>query len=344
MPHTMKRIAITGVKQTTLLDVPIPQPRQDWVLVKVHAIPLCTEYKNWLSGNEYHGHEAAGEVVMVAQPGKVKVGDRVVVMAGTSCGKCALCISGEYIHCQQMHDPAEFTGVAYGGDTHVQYLLKQDWLLVPIPDDISYTRAALACCGLGPTFGALENMNVSVTDTVLITGGGAVGLGGVVNAKFRGARTIMVEQVPYRQQKARELGADLVLSPHDPEIRTKLLAYTDMRGVDACLETSGNVVAQRLCIDMVRRRGKISLVGECGNDLAIQASNDFIRKGISLMGQWHYNLNGAQKLMQVIRDSPVAEQLITHVYPINEIQHAFATCASQECGKVMILPWQGVDQ
>ena len=94
----MKRIAITGVKQTTLLDVPIPQPRQDWVLVKVHAIPLCTEYKNWLSGSEYYGHEAAGEVVMVAQPGKVNVGDRVVVMAGAPCGKCTLCISGEYIH------------------------------------------------------------------------------------------------------------------------------------------------------------------------------------------------------------------------------------------------------
>ena len=344
MSPTMKRIAITGVKQTTLLDVPIPQPRQDWVLVKVHAIPLCTEYKNWLNGSEYHGHEAAGEVVMVAQPGKVNVGDRVVVMAGAPCGKCTLCISGEYIHCQHMHDPAEFTGVAYGGDTHVQYLLKQDWLLVPIPDDISYTRAALACCGLGPTFGALENMNVSATDTVLITGGGAVGLGGVVNAKFRGARTILVEQVPYRQQKARELGADLVLSPHDPDIRTKIMAYTNMRGVDACLETSGNVVAQRLCIDMVRRRGKISLIGECGNDLAIQASNDFIRKGISLMGQWHYNLNGAHKLMQIIRDSPVAEQLITHVFPINEIQQALATCASQECGKVMILPWEGVDQ
>jgi threonine dehydrogenase-like Zn-dependent dehydrogenase len=46
------------------------------------------------------------------------------------------------------------------------------------------------------------------------------------------------------------------------------MAYTNLRGVDACLETSGNVVAQRLCIDMVRRRGKISLIGECGNDLA----------------------------------------------------------------------------
>jgi threonine dehydrogenase-like Zn-dependent dehydrogenase len=97
MSHTMKRIAITGVKQATILDVPIPQPTQDWVLVKVHAIPLCTEYKNWLTGNEYHGHEAAGEVVMVAQPGNVNVGDRVVVMAGTSCGKCPLCIAGDYM-------------------------------------------------------------------------------------------------------------------------------------------------------------------------------------------------------------------------------------------------------
>ena len=72
--ETMKRAAITGVRQAVLLDTPIPEPKEDWVLVKVHAVPLCTEYKNWLTGTEYGGHEAAGEVVKVAQPGKVKVG------------------------------------------------------------------------------------------------------------------------------------------------------------------------------------------------------------------------------------------------------------------------------
>ena len=155
------------------------------MLVKVHAVPLCTEYKGWLSGKEYQGHEAAGEVVEVAQPGKVKVGDRVVVMPGAPCGKCALCISGEYIHCQHWYDHHEFSGLAHEGDTHVQYLIKQDWLLAPIPDGMSYELASLACCGLGPTFGAMENMNVSASDTVLITGAGPVGLGGVVNAKYR---------------------------------------------------------------------------------------------------------------------------------------------------------------
>ena len=93
----MKRAAITGKKQAGLVDAPIPEPKEDWVLVKVHAVPLCTEYKGWLNGTGYGGHEASGEVVAVAQPGKVKVGDRVVVMPGAPCGVCAYCISGEYI-------------------------------------------------------------------------------------------------------------------------------------------------------------------------------------------------------------------------------------------------------
>ena len=338
--ETMKRAAITGIKQTTLLDSPIPAPKEDWVLVKVHAVPLCTEYKGWLTGNEYSGHEAAGEVVKIAQPGRVKVGDRVVVMPGSPCGKCAYCISGEYIHCQHMHNPDEFSGLKHAGDTHVQYLIKQDWLLVPIPDGISYERASLACCGLGPAFGALENMKVGASDTVLITGGGPVGLGGVVNAKYRGARTIMVERIPYRQQKAKELGADLVLDPDDPETRTKIMQYTDSSGVDACLEVAGVVDAQRLCIDVTRRKGQIALIGECGDDLAIKASPDFIRKGIVLLGQWHYNLNGIFKIMKVICEFPVIDKMITHVFPMNRIQEALEISASHNCGKIILKPWE----
>jgi len=338
--ETMKRAAITGVKQTMLLDTPIPEPKEDWVLVKVHAVPLCTEYKGWLNGNDYSGHEAAGEVVKVAQPGKVKVGDRVVVMPGAPCGKCSYCISGEYIHCQHMLNSAEFSGLKHGGDTHVQYLIKQDWLLVPIPEGISYERASLACCGLGPTFGAMENMNVSAFDTVLITGGGPVGLGGAINAKYRGARTILVEPIPYRQQKAKELGADLVLDSNDPEIRTKIMQYTGSIGVDACIDTAGVVESQRLCMDVTRRKGQIALVGECGDDLAIKASPDFIRKGIVLMGQWHYNLNGVFKIMKVICNSPVVEKLITHIFPMSRIQEALEISASHNCAKIILKPWE----
>jgi threonine dehydrogenase-like Zn-dependent dehydrogenase len=239
-----------------------------------------------------------------------------------------------------MVDPAEFTGLKHGSDTHVQYLLKQDWLLVPIPDGISYERASLACCGLGPTFGAMENLNVSASDTIMITGAGPVGLGGVVNAKYRGARTISVERLPFRQQKAKELGADLVLDPDDPNIRAKIMEYTGSVGVDASLETAGVVEAQRLCIDVTRRKGQIALIGECSEDFAIKASPDFIRKGIVLLGQWHYNLNGTFKIMKVICESPVVEKLITHVFPFSKIQEAMELSATHNCAKIILKPWE----
>ena len=62
-----------------------------------------------------------------------------------------------------------------------QYILKQDWLLMPIPDDVSYLHGAMACCGIGPSFGAMQSMDLSAFDTILITGLGPVGLGAIVN-------------------------------------------------------------------------------------------------------------------------------------------------------------------
>ena len=336
----MKRAVICGVREAKLIDAPKPVPKEDWVLVKVHAVPLCTEYKGWLSGHAYSGHEAAGEVVEVAQPGKVKVGDRVVVMPGLPCGKCVYCISGEYIHCLNNYNYKDFTGTDGSTDTHVQYLIKPSWLLAPIPDGISYELASLACCGLGPTFGACENMHINAFNTVLISGGGPVGLGGVVNVKYRGAKAIVVEPVAFRQNKALELGADMVLDPADKDIRSKIMDFTGGVGVDACMECAGLTEAQRLCIDVTKRKGTIAVIGECQEHLHIEISADFIRTGITFYGQWHYNLNGISKIMKVITTSPVVEKLITHIFPFEKFQEALSLDSTHETGKIILKPWE----
>jgi threonine dehydrogenase-like Zn-dependent dehydrogenase len=85
---------------------------------------------------------------------------------------------GEYIHCQHNLNVEEVTGNTAGTATYAHYVVKQDWLLIPIPDDISYEHASMACCGLGPTFNAGQLMQVDTFDTVLITGMGPVGLEG----------------------------------------------------------------------------------------------------------------------------------------------------------------------
>jgi L-iditol 2-dehydrogenase len=337
----MQHVIVSGVRQAALVETTNLLPVENWVVVKVHAAPMCTEYKTFLAGtpNPVIGHEAAGEVVAVAQPGRVNVGDRVVAMPLYGCGRCPLCCSGDYIHCQQQPDFTAATGQVNGRSTMAQYLLKQDWLLMPIPDGVSYERAALACCGIGPSFGAMQSLSVSAFDTILITGLGPVGLGAIINARFRGARIIAVESVPWRAERARTMGAAAVVDPRDESALAQIIQMTDGQGVDCALDCSGNVQAERLCMDATRRKGKLAFVGECNDELTVRISPDMIRKGLTLVGSWHYNLNDYSKIMQVIQESPLIDQLISHVLPMCEIQAAFELSASHETAKVILQPW-----
>ena len=338
----MRKAVILGERQAALVDVPTPEPKEDWALIKVHATPMCTEYKMFVSGTKaaFLGHEAAGEVVGVAQPGLVKVGDRVVVMPGYPCGRCQLCVAGDYIHCQNNYDIKAFTGSREGSATYAQYLLKPAWVLAPIPEGMSYVRASLAVCGLGPSFGAFDAMAVDAFDTVLITGAGAVGLGAIVNAKFRGARVIVVESIEYRVERARELGADAVVDPDSDDALDQIRQLTGGRGVDKALDCSGVVAAQRLCMDATRRKGQVAFVGECSAPLEVRVSPDMIRKGITLRGSWHYNLSLYPKIVQVLQESPVIDKLVSHVMPMSQIQEALELSASHQCAKIILKPWE----
>ena len=337
----MRQAIISSQRHAEVIDVPTPRPVADWALVRVTIAPMCTEYKAWQAGGQHRflGHEAVGEVVEVAQSGRVQPGDRVVVMPTYPCGVCRYCVSGDYIHCQHTIDPSAFTHQETGWATYAQYLLKPDWLLAPIPDAMPYERAALALCALGPTMGALERMQVDAFDTLLITGAGPVGLGGVVNGCFRGARVLVVEGHPWRAQRARELGAEAVLDPVDPALLAQILDATNGLGVDAAVDCSGVPAAQRACIDATRRLGQVCFVGECSQDVTLQASRDMIRKGLSVHGSWHYNLSLYPKVLQVIEGSPVIDRLVSHAFPLEQTQEALAICASHDCAKVLLQPW-----
>ncbi len=338
----MKKAVILDKRKAGLVEVADPEPIENWVVVKIRSAAMCTEYKLFESGErtDVLGHEAAGEVVAIAQPGPLKAGDRVVAMPLVGCGVCSLCAGGDYIHCENTEKLQSYYRGGEGRATYAQYLLKPAWLLPKIPDGVSYELAALACCGLGPSFGAMQRMQVSAFDTILITGAGPVGLGAVINARFRGARVIVVESIPYRVERARELGAVEVFESHDEGILQHLLDLTGGRGVDCALDCSGNIHAQRLCIDATCRRGRVGFIGQCHEDLSLRISPDMIRKGLTLIGSWHYKLEDYSKVMQLIQESPLVDRLISHVLPMSRIQEAFELSASQQTAKVMLNPWE----
>ncbi|MGL1890700.1 MAG: zinc-binding dehydrogenase [Spirochaetaceae bacterium] len=335
----MKTVKIIGKKKAGLEDVKDLVPKNDLVVIKIHSAPMCTEYHNFENGNEgiSFGHEAAGEVVAVDKANTVKVGDRVLVHPQTPCGKCNLCLEGNFVHCENSRDYLSESDNETDTGTMAQYMLKSEYSLNIIPEGLSYDHASMGLCALGPTFGSMQLMNVNSFDTVLISGLGAVGLGGIVNARYRGAKVIGIDTNPYRMNLAKELGAFAVIDPVNENVAERVKELTGGLGADKAIETSGVGSTKPILVDSVRRKGSIALVGWNGS---LDAS-EIIGKGLVIYGAWHYNKSDTHKLFKMIGDIP--EQLdrqLTHAFPMRDIQKAWELQCTGQCGKVILHPWE----
>lgn len=347
----MKVVQISGRRSCQLVDKPMPRIGRDYALLKVHVAPMCNEYVAYedllfLERNrpDSLGHEMAGEVVAAPSGSSLQVGQRVVALCGFPCGQCTPCLRGYYGHCMHTEDPREVCNSESGECGFAQYAIKPDWMLVEIPPSLPYEHASMACCGLGPTFGAMERMGVDAFSTVLVTGLGAVGLGGVINAKFRGARVIGVARSAYRAQLGRELGCDIVLDPGASGVVDEVKALTDGRGVDFALECSGQPTYQRFAIESVGRLGAMAFLAEPG-EVRVCIDDDLVQKGVTFLGSLDINRADASRLLQMIEAMPEKiETFITHRYSLARVGDAFERQIARECGKVLLYPWaDGVD-
>lgn len=338
----MKVATIRAPGEVVVEDRPEPKAGADIVKVQVLVAPMCTEFKDRRSGvvTDVLGHEAAGVVVDPGSSGRLRAGDRVVVMPQYGCGVCWLCTAGDHIHCPDQRDVLAETGSAYGTATYAEYLLKPDWLLLPVPADVSLRHAALTCCGLGPGFNAVHTMGVTALDTVLVSGCGPVGLGTVVNAVARGARVIALETNPYRAELASALGAGEVLDPSTVDAaRTvaRIRELTGGRGADCAVESSGAPAAAGLLVHAIRRRGQLAVVA-WGSGLTLPP---LVPLGITVHGCWHWNHEHYATAMwaTVRRAGGRLDALVTHEFPLDKVADAMDVQDSGACGKIFLLPF-----
>lgn len=329
----MKSLVIHD-KKVWVEDRPDPVPEREWVVVKIEATPICGSDKNaYFSSTPVRtsGHEGTGVVVETAGSSRLKVGDRVILNPLSGCGVCDLCRTGNYIYCT---NKPPF-------DTHfAQYVKVQDFVCSPLPDDISYEIGSLACCALSPAFNSIKRLNIKAFDTVLIMGLGPVGMGAVTISKFLGAHVIAVDSVPFRKKFALDLGADVVLDAFDENLVEQIKEAAKGVPLRKAIDTSGNGKAERTCIDAMEPGGMVAFIGENHGEIAISPSKDFIRKGLTLLGAWHYNLNDHSEMLSILRRSPVVSRLITDVYGFSQVQEAFDKFVSGETCKVILKPWE----
>jgi threonine dehydrogenase-like Zn-dependent dehydrogenase len=300
--------------------------------MRAKALPICGSDKSgfYFEGeSRWAGHEGTGEVVETAPNSRFSPGDRVVIAPQATCGECALCHEGDWIYCRQ----------APPSETHFRELIrKQEGILARLPDDIPFDLGSLAGCALCPAFSALDLMGTSAHDTVLVTGLGPVGLGGVASASYLGARVLAVEPQEFRRGLARELGADEVFDPGDGDPLEWARDLTGRRGPTRSIECSGNSQALRTCIDATAILGRVGIVGENHNRVEIGPSDDFIRKGLTMLGTWFGSWHNYEHIFEMIRRKPEVAKIITHRFPFDQAQQAFETFFSGKAGKVLLIP------
>ena len=338
---------LPGNSTAELKEVDIPTPGPGQVLVKTMASTICGSdirciYREHVGkGPEGYipgtiaGHEPCGIIVEEGTGlRRFKKGDRVIIYHISGCGICYDCRKGYAISCKSPHRRA------YGwqrDEGMAPYILADEKDLIALPDELTYKDGAQVACGFGTVYEALEKIQVSGDDAIVVTGLGPVGMAALMLAKAMGANMLIgVEMNEERIALAKKLGLiDYGFKPD--EAYDKVMELTNGHGVEKALDASANDSARRLAIRCTRDWGKIAFVGE-GGTCTFEPSPDIIHGQKTIYGSWVTSLWKMEDLVErLVRWGIHPEDLITHEFPLEKVDEAYALMASGKCGKVAVV-------
>lgn len=286
---TMKAWILHAVGDLRYEDVPIPEPRQDEALIRLHACGVCgSDIPRIFETGTYHfptipGHEMAGEVASAPRDSGFQPGDRVAVYPLIPCQECFYCQIGEYPLCQDY----DFLGSRCNGG-FAEYVTAAQANLVRLPDALSYVAGAMTE-PLAVALHAVRAAAITPVDSVAVLGCGPIGMMIAWWARLSGARRVFVTDVdPLKLQAARADGFDDVIHAGEEDIASRILAETDNIGVDAAFEAAGVPVTLRQALQITRAKGRVVIIGNPADDVQLPRSlvSQLLRKELTVRGSW----------------------------------------------------------
>jgi alcohol dehydrogenase len=337
------RIAIENVPDPTLVD------NQD-IIVKVTCAAICGSDIHAMHGvlpgvnpGIVIGHEFVGIVDAAGTDvRRFKVGDRVAVAAATWCGTCSFCRRGEFQYCLNggVWGGGEIFGKGLAG-AQAEYVRVPyaDNCVEPIPDNVTDEEAVFVGDVFSTGFHAAYEGQIKVGDTVVVFGCGPIGLAALISAwQFGASRVIGIDMMENRLQVARTLGAETV-DARQGSVVESIREMTGGFGADVVIEAVGNPQALQQALKVVRRGGRMSVVGLFSTAVEIPL-NELVYHGVNIyMGLG--NLGRMSALMRLLSRRRVdLKCLVTHEFPLLDAEAAYWLFAEQkeDCIKVLLKP------
>jgi len=353
----MKAWRIYDINDMRLDDIPMPEIKSGWVLVKVRVVqPSVTEVQ-WSRGIsvtgadigeilrekaplQMFGHEFCGSVIEISDGiSHVKVGDRVTYWRRASCHKCALCLAGYEELCHK----GPILGVDIPG-CFAEYVLLPAESITSIPEFISDNEAT----AIQPLVGAVADVyatGIEMGDTVVVLGQGVMGLSFMQISRVCGAgRTIAVDVRDDVLALSSHLGADTIINASTTDPIEAVLEATGGIGADIVFECAGGSPQQGLsgtktvaqAIKIVRDQGKIMQVAMLEPKATLDISPVSMR-GIQYLG----HATCTQKLIRYAFDLVASKRvqlapMVTHVLEgLDKVPKAFEITSDKARSKAI---------
>lgn len=334
-----KRALYDGSETLKIVDVEDLHPGKGEVLIKVDAATVCGTDVHILDGEYFAeknialGHEFAGYAVELGEDVfSCKAGDLVTVEPHIFCGVCKFCRIGKIEQCL---NKLAF-GVHLNGGFQ-QYVIVPQNTVYKVPEGITSKEAAM-CEPVGCCLHGIQQAGVQFGDSVVILGGGLIGILLMKLAKIRGASKVIIsEPVKERRQLALKYGADAVINPFERSVKDEVLKYTDGLGVDVVIEAAGRPETAEQSFELVGRGGTIMFFGVTPPSKAITVyPNDIYKRQLKIVGS-SINPYTHYLVVELLRQLDVKE-LVTHEYKLSEINTAISDSRKAVGLKLCIRP------
>ena len=338
----MKAAVFLGKCDIAVKEVDKPVIGPDDVLIKVMACGICGTDVHIYGGAEgaaktsppcVLGHEFSG---IVAEAGAnvttLSVGDRVNVDPNDTCGECSYCRQGMAHYCKKM---TGYGTTADGG--FAEYCAvphKQAYPIGDMPFELGAMAEPVACCLHG-----IDLCSIRAGSSVLIIGGGTIGLIMLQLAKISGAATVVLsEPVAQKRSMAAKLGADIVVDPLTQDI-SSVLAENSIANIDTVIECVG---LKRTMMDAIKYAGICSTVmlfglGSPGDEIPLKPF-DLFKREITLRASYINPYTQRRALDLIASGSLDIASLIDRTIPLEELADVLADSGKRSGGKVVVVP------
>ena len=337
----MKAAVFYGKNDLRIEEIPIPEISADEVLIRVRACGICGTDLHIFDGDEgaaptpagtVLGHEFSGEVIKIGELVKtVSVGDTVCVDPNKLCGYCDYCRGGIGHFCENIVG----IGTTVNGGFE-EYCRVPQSQVYPFPKSISFEKAAMAepvaCCLHG-----VDMCDISCGGTVLIIGGGMIGLIMLQLAKLRGASVVALsEPIKEKRVLAERLGADIVIDPFNEDLADKLKEH-NVKRVGTVIESAGRLSAIEQAIQVAGNKSTVMMFGLTKPDETITVKPfEIFKKEITLKSSYINPYTYRRALDMIVSGKLDVSSMIYRTAELEELPGILADKKARSAGKYII--------